>query len=489
MATGLGLLVAQSPAAFGQGNGAQGRAANEVSGPAAAKSSVEVLTRGPVHEAFAQPINLGRGLAAVINHRPPEIIDEMPAELRPDTEDVAWIPGYWSWDDDRDDFLWVSGVWRVPPPTMRWIAGYWAPVSGGYRWVSGFWTDVSAQAVRYYPLPPPSAERGPTTSAPAADDLWAPGSWTWQEQKGEFAWNRGYWAKAKPGWVWVPSSYLWTPRGYVIANGYWDFVLDNRGMLFAPLAIDPAMRKADFTYVPSVAIDPALLSFYLFVRPAYGHYYFGDYFADKYVRLGIYPWFDAGSVPDYNYDPLLAYDRWYYAAHDPDWMHNLERWNAYYRRHPAARPPRDMAAEQTLATEATWRPDREFLMIGRPLGTVWQNSIFPIRLARVSVADRNKVMEAVRASRECETQRLRMETTPAGPAVAQPQLASHNKAATARPPAKPEQVSFTMVQQRLATAPKRPHCRGASRRLPRCTRRAGRQIGRDCRPCLRKERV
>ena len=199
-----------------------------------------------------------------------------------------------------------------------------------------------------------------------------------------------------------------------------------------------------------MAIDPALLSFYLFVRPAYGHYYFGDYFADEYVGLGIYPWYEVNRIPDYGYDPLLAYDRWYYKTRDPEWIHNLERWNTYYRQHPEARPPHDLAAEQKIAAQIKARPDREFALIARPLGTVWQNSIFPMKLARLSLADRNRIIENVRGTRDFQAQRLRMETVSAGRTTDQLVETDVNSPATAS--GRPQKAALPYRAQAIMTS-------------------------------------
>ena len=54
---------------------------------------------------------------------PPEPIEELPPEYRPDGDNVRWIPGYWAWDDERQDFLWISGLWREvdrPEDIERW---------------------------------------------------------------------------------------------------------------------------------------------------------------------------------------------------------------------------------------------------------------------------------------------------------------------------------------------------------------------------------
>lgn len=55
-----------------------------------------------------------------------EAIEEVPPEQKPTGDNVDWIPGYWAWDDERTDFLWVSGIWRSLPPGRQWVSGYWA---------------------------------------------------------------------------------------------------------------------------------------------------------------------------------------------------------------------------------------------------------------------------------------------------------------------------------------------------------------------------
>ena len=135
--------------------------------PAPAPEGVEVMTRGVVHEAFAEVVTDPKpGL--IVSKKPPEAIEEVPPEFKPEEEGVIWITGYWAWDDERDDFFWQSGVWRVPPPGQRWVAGYWNEVAGGWQWVSGFWVPVETEEIRYYAAPPASLETGPTGPAPAA---------------------------------------------------------------------------------------------------------------------------------------------------------------------------------------------------------------------------------------------------------------------------------------------------------------------------------
>src|SRR5258708_5730929 len=100
---------------------------------------VEVQARGPVHEAFAQPVNRQPEPGPVVPKQPPEPIEEVPPDEKPEGDNVQWIPGYWAWDDEQTNFLWVSGFWRVPPPGRTWVSGHWQEVDTGWQWTNGFW--------------------------------------------------------------------------------------------------------------------------------------------------------------------------------------------------------------------------------------------------------------------------------------------------------------------------------------------------------------
>ena len=88
------------------------------SGTPAVPKGVEVMARGPVHEAFATPA-VDPAPTKPVSKKPPKPLDEMPPAERPEGE-VVWVGGYWAWDDDRNDFLWVSGIWRDIPRSLRW---------------------------------------------------------------------------------------------------------------------------------------------------------------------------------------------------------------------------------------------------------------------------------------------------------------------------------------------------------------------------------
>jgi hypothetical protein len=403
--TVLGLLAAHAAISFGQPPPPA-----PIGGPAATSAipNEDVLTRGPLHEAFAAPVNLSGAVAPTVPKRPPQPLNEAPADYRPEADGAVWIPGYWAWDDLRGDFIWTSGIWRNPPPGRQWVAGYWTQAAGSFQWTPGFWAPAETTEVQYFPQPPSPSEEAPPAETPSADAFWSPGCWTWQGN--QFAWTSGFWTTGRQGWIWTPTSYSWTPRGYLLVSGYWDYTLDHRGLALAPVAISPAMyHRAGFVYTPSVVIDPGIFTFYLFARPAYCHYYFGDYFDARFDRLGFYPWYRVARGI-YGYDPLFAYDRWYYAARDPHWIENLDRWHTYYRAHPDARPAHDMAQQAKFAAQRAGSADRRYLTIGQPLAKVARNPEFPVHVTALSAAERTRAVNYAHSHRDFQTQRSRLET-------------------------------------------------------------------------------
>ncbi len=184
---------------------------------------IEVQGRGPIHEAYAQPHGKAKP-GPTITKEPPAPIPEEPPDRKPEGENVQWIPGYWSWDADKNDYLWVSGFWRNQPPGRKWVPGHWGQVNGGYQWVSGLWADASRPNLQYMAeTPPETIDNGPSSPAPDDDSMWVPGSW--QYRGGRFVWRAGYWAEGQQGMVWVPPDYTYTPSGYIYSTGYWDYGL------------------------------------------------------------------------------------------------------------------------------------------------------------------------------------------------------------------------------------------------------------------------
>lgn len=276
----------------------------------------EELLRGPVHEAFAEQYSQDPIDGVVIDREPPPPVNEIPPEVRPEGDNVEWLSGYWFWDDDRSDFLWISGTWRVIPPGQRWLPGYWAESDDQYQWVSGSWVSTQQEAIQYIAQSPPeSLDNGPVGVAPSENHFWIPGCWTWTQN--DYAWRPGYWSGGHSNWVWVPQRYLWTPRGYVFCNGYWDYPIARRGTLFAPFYFNqPVYSRSNFFFTPRVSILASLLQSHFWVRPRYHHYYFGDFYASNYRNAGIIPWhsYHRGvgfQSRRYSFDPLFVHANLY----------------------------------------------------------------------------------------------------------------------------------------------------------------------------------
>jgi hypothetical protein len=315
------MLLVGAPNAFAQqvppisGPGEQATGPGELPPPidvADVDAYGEELLRGPGHEAFAEQYNQDPVAGVVVDRAPPPAVPEIPPEIRPEGDSVEWLSGYWFWDDDRDDFLWISGTWRKIPPGLRWLPGYWAEIEGGFQWVAGTWIAAERTEVEYIAQSPPeSLELGPVGDAPSENHFWLPGSWTFRQNS--YAWRPGFWSAGYDDWVWVPQRHLWTPRGYVACSGYWDYPLASRGTLFAPFYFNrPVYNRTGFFFTPRVSIFAGLLQSHFWVRPGYRHYYFGDYYASNYRGVGIYPWhtFHAGvrnGGGRHGYDPLFAY--------------------------------------------------------------------------------------------------------------------------------------------------------------------------------------
>lgn len=315
----------------------------------APQDGVEVLTRGPVHEAFAETITFDPEPGIVAPKAPPAAIEEVPPQQRPEGRNVTWIPGYWAWDDERNDFLWLSGIWRALPPGRQWVPGYWGDSRQGAQWTSGYWADAAAREIDYLPEPPATVEAGPNIAASSADEIWLPGCWIWQQNR--YAWRPGYWTAGNQDWDWVPDHYVWTPSGYVFVDGYYDYSVPRRGVVFAPVYFDGGLRtQRGFTYSPSTVINPGVFVSHLFLRPSYGHYYFGDYYGSNYSNAGYSPWFSYHSSRR-GYDPIYANQRWQHRQ-DQDWERRTESTFRNYRDREDARPPRTWAAQRELADRA-----------------------------------------------------------------------------------------------------------------------------------------
>lgn len=305
---------------------------------------IAVQARGPVHEAFAQPSEAQPHPSPRLSKKPPPPIPEEPPDQKPEGNDVQWIPGYWAWDADRNDYIWVSGFWRVPPPGRRWVPGHFVEAKGGWQWAPGFWASADQQKFDFLPEPPASVDNGPNIPAPNDNCFYLPGSWVYRDF--DYVWRPGFWTTGHDDWVWNAACYRWTPAGYVYVDGYWDYPLADRGLLFAPVYFrQPYWLVPGWCYRPrfAVAVDGLFSS--LWVWPTWGWYYFGDYYSPYYAAVGFYPWYRYGH---HHYDSFYSYHYWHHHG-DHTWYHNLHQTYIARRDGTAPRPPHTIPHSAPLA--------------------------------------------------------------------------------------------------------------------------------------------
>jgi hypothetical protein len=231
------------------------------------------------------------------------------------------------WSDLKKDFVWVSGVWRDIPPGRRWVPGHWTNEAAGFQWVPGFWAGEQVQEVDLLPTPPDTLEAGPTSPAPGDNYFWVPGTWIWQT--GDYVWRPGYWYVGQQNWVWVPDHYCYTGGGAYFVNGYWDYPLASRGLLYAPVYWSrPIYNNAGWYYRPRSVIDTALLLTALYVNPYHSHYYYGyGGWGNNWYR----PWWAWGWGRGHVYDPFYSYHRWHDGHNHHDWHDHVRRdWDRHH---------------------------------------------------------------------------------------------------------------------------------------------------------------
>ena len=123
------LLTAQDPVSPNPAAGTAPAAANPTTDSTIADLAsqvdphLQVLTQGPVHEAFGQPVLFNPTPNPVIPKKPPAPVQEIPPSTKPAGPNVQWIPGYWAWESTEQKFVWTSGIWRRDPAGARLGAG------------------------------------------------------------------------------------------------------------------------------------------------------------------------------------------------------------------------------------------------------------------------------------------------------------------------------------------------------------------------------
>jgi hypothetical protein len=248
-------------------------------------SRLSVLEKGVIHEGFAEPAAHVRGRGVTAPKAPPAPVGELPPEPKPAGEAVKWLPGYWHWDAERSDFVWVCGCYRNVPPDCAWEPGRWKDARGKWAYFPGYWRPAEAKSLPAN-LPEPPAPKEEVATAPKGNSnaMWAPG--VWEYEGGKFEWQPGYWPPAFERMIWQQGQYVAAEGGYAFVPGHWDYPLEERGVLFSPVFFSQAQReRRGWSYRPQVPISFGSASGWgrggafdsLSIGPNFNNYYFGDY--------------------------------------------------------------------------------------------------------------------------------------------------------------------------------------------------------------------
>lgn len=87
---------------------------------------------------MAAKVNAQFSVGISVNIAPPVI----PVYVQPacPVDGWLWVPGYWGWDEDDEEYYWVPGYWAEPPMVgYLWTPGYWGFGGGAYYWHAGYW--------------------------------------------------------------------------------------------------------------------------------------------------------------------------------------------------------------------------------------------------------------------------------------------------------------------------------------------------------------
>jgi hypothetical protein len=425
-----------------------GQATEQSPPPTPDQEQPEVLTRGPVHEAFAEPVNLQVQAALMAPTQPPPAIVEIPPAQSPQGGQFVWVPGYWSWDAERKTYIWISACWRAAPPNTYWVPGYWARAEEGWEWVAGFWSPTGTQEIEYLPAPPALQDLQPPSPPPSPNTLWVPPCWYWNQN--QYIQRPGYWLAAQSDWVWVPAHYVWTPRGYIFVAGIWDYTLERRGVLFAPVYFPPNVyAQAGFSYSPSIVIDVGMLQVSLFTNPRYSHYYFGDYYDDDYLHVGIYPWFES-ERHDLWYDPIYQHDRWHYSQSEPRWE---ERERHEYDLRLANRDLRPARTyhEMEVRLAKLPEPQQKTVRMAQPLTAFVADKTTSMKFIPSNAESQRAIVTQATAVRKFGDERSRWESPATGPKTAQSTV--ERKTPVAPPIARKEPATSNLERKAPAVPP------------------------------------
>ena len=107
--------------------------------PAPAPQPTATIIHTPAPVVAPQPVvGTPAREVVVVREAPPPPREEPPPPPPTGPGNYTWIPGYWSVQDGRQE--WVPGRYEVPPRTgATWVAPRWERRADGYVFHEGYW--------------------------------------------------------------------------------------------------------------------------------------------------------------------------------------------------------------------------------------------------------------------------------------------------------------------------------------------------------------
>lgn len=208
---------------------------------------------------------------------------------------------------------------------------------------------------------------------------------------------------------------------YVFVQGYWDYELNRRGVLFAPVYFPRAVyRRPGFSYSLSVVVDIGNLQFSLFTSPRYSHYYFGDYYDDAYIGIGIYPWFECERRHTW-YDPIYEHSRWHFHNTYPRWDEHERNEYDLRRSNKNLRPPRTYHEMENRLIRLP-ESKRGNIRMAQPLDAYVANRRSPLRFENIKSDDRERLSKQSTDVYSFRQERSRWESPRPGQKTVQPSI-------------------------------------------------------------------
>jgi hypothetical protein len=200
-------------------------------------------------------------------------------------------------------------------------------------------------------------------------------------------------------------------------------------VLFAPVYFPRRVyERPGFSYSLSVAVDIGNLEFGLFTCPRYSHYYFGDYYDNVYIGIGIFPWYEC-RTRHFWYDPIYEHDRWRNHKVDRDWDEH-ER-HEYDRR----RDDKDLRTPRTYR-EMEQRLDkmpeakRKDIRIAETMDKVVADKKSPMKFESIKADTKQKISTGATDLRKFGEERSKWESSPAQNKPGQPNIIERRGPAT-----------------------------------------------------------